>query len=85
MASPIHSRVEFFLGAASWFSVLKIDNLVRRRHVLSDVCLLCIQNGESVAHLLIYCNFASEIWAEVLADFGLSWVMPRDPRALGKG
>lgn len=36
-----------------------------------------MKDGELVSHLL-HCCFASEVWAVVLADFGMSWVMPRD-------
>jgi hypothetical protein len=36
---------------------------------------MCRCNGETVAHLLLHCLVASEIWSFVFRLFGVDWVM----------
>ncbi|RLN30386.1 hypothetical protein C2845_PM05G01240 [Panicum miliaceum] len=45
----------------------------RRRHNLqaTDTCILCAQESESIAHLLVGCSFSREVWYRVL--FRLRW------------
>ena len=38
---------------------------------------LCLEDEESLDHLLLKCNFANRIWSVVLGWFRCSWVLPR--------
>jgi hypothetical protein len=38
---------------------------------------MCKLTGESVDHLLLYCDVASALWSSLFSRFGMSWVMPR--------
>ena len=37
-------------------------------------CCMCKLDGESVAHLLIHCLVAGELWASLISWFGVAWV-----------
>ena len=37
---------------------------------------MCNQNGESIDHLLLYCEVIIELWNMVCQMFGVMWVMP---------
>jgi hypothetical protein len=38
-------------------------------------CCLCRCNGENVAHLLLHCPVARELWNYVFRRFGVDWVI----------
>ena len=40
----------------------------RKRHNLqdTDTCVLCAQESETIAHLLVGCSFSREVWYRVL-------------------
>jgi hypothetical protein len=38
---------------------------------------MCKKNGESVDHLLIYCEVATRLWHYIFTLFGIEWVMPQ--------
>ena len=40
--------------------------LYERGVVLCPLCSFCGKENESLEHLLIYCNYAKEFWAEVI-------------------
>lgn len=58
--------------------------LIVKGMYLSNFCLLCYGDGESVDHILIHCLFAMEVWNAVIQDFGLIWVMSDVPSLLSK-
>jgi len=35
-----------------------------------------MHDAENINHLFIHCHYASEIWARLLKEVGLSWVIP---------
>ena len=37
---------------------------------------MCLQEEETVHHMLIHCKFASKVWSFVLYCFDMKWVMP---------
>ena len=39
---------------------------------------MCKRSGESVAHLLLHCPIASELWSFIFSIFGVQWVMPSE-------
>ena len=70
-------QVSFFIWCVVWNKILTGDNLRLRRLVLVDWCIMCRNCGETVDHLLLYCEMAHWLWCFALKSFGLSWVIPR--------
>uniref|UniRef100_A0A2N9H909 Reverse transcriptase zinc-binding domain-containing protein n=1 Tax=Fagus sylvatica TaxID=28930 RepID=A0A2N9H909_FAGSY len=68
-------RVAFFVWTATWGNILTCDNLRRRGFVMVDWCCLCRCNDENVAHLLLHCPVARELWSYVFRLFGVDWVI----------
>jgi len=54
-----------------------VDNVKKRKIIIVDRCYLCKKDGESVDHILLYCDVASTLWNHVFPRFDMSWVMPR--------
>jgi hypothetical protein len=69
-------HIAFFTWTETLGKILTIDNLRRRGLPLVNWCCLSKKNKETVNHLLIHCEFTSEIWHLVLNLFEVSWVMP---------
>ena len=40
-------------------------------------CCMCKHGGESIDHLFLHCEVATQIWSALLQLFGVDWVMPR--------
>ena len=59
-----------------------IDNLRRRRIVVTEWCYVCKKNAKTTDHLLLHCDSASELWNLVFSIFGVQWVMPGSVREL---
>jgi hypothetical protein len=68
-------RVAFFVWTATLGPILTIDNLRKRHVIVIDWCL-CNVCGESIAHLLLHCLAAREIWSFIFSMFNILWVMP---------
>jgi hypothetical protein len=67
-------HIAFFIWTALC-KILTIENLSRQGLTLVNWCCLCKKSEEIVNHLLIHCEFTSEIWHLVLVLFGVSWAM----------
>ena len=53
-----------------------MDNLRKQHVIVVDRCCMCKRNGESVDHLLPYCEVACVLWNAFSNRFGMmSWVM----------
>ena len=68
-------RIAFFVWTAAWGNILTCDNLRRRGVVMVGWCCLCRGNDETVAHLLLHCPMAREVWSYIFRLFGVDWVM----------
>ena len=77
--APTH--VAFFVWTAAMERILTIDNL-RRRVLVMDWCCTCKRTSESIAHLLLCCPVASDLWSFIFSIFGVQWVMPSGVMAL---
>ena len=66
----------FFVWVAALGRILTTDNLRRRNVIVLDWCCMCKENGESIAHLLLHCSAAMEIWSFMFNIFGIQWVIP---------
>ncbi|GFS36279.1 hypothetical protein Acr_00g0045080 [Actinidia rufa] len=80
--SSVPSKVCFFGWATAKGAILTIDNLRKRRLIVTEWCFMCKRNAKTTDHLLIHCVAANELWNLVLSIFGIQWVMPRSVRDL---
>jgi hypothetical protein len=71
------SRTAFFVWSVTLDKILTMDNLRKKHVILLDRCCMCRRNGESVDHLLLYCDVAYALWSAIFTRFGLFWVMPK--------
>jgi hypothetical protein len=64
------------LGGQLWAKSSRL--IISRGGVFTLVnwCCLCKKREETVNHLLIHCEFTSEIWHMVLTLFEVLWAMP---------
>lgn len=51
-----------------------MDVLSRKGMYLTNICLMCYKDGESIFHFLIHCPFVMDVWHALLKDIGMSWV-----------
>lgn len=70
------------MWVASFEKISTIDALRRKGLILTNICNLCKKDGESMDHILMHCPFSWEVWFEILRDFGVRWVCPRDLKSL---
>jgi hypothetical protein len=58
-----------------WFllenKVLTWDNLLKKGGLGLGICILCLQGGEFVYHLMVQCSFVQLVWKEVLSHLKL--------------
>lgn len=59
----VPSKVQIFLWAACGDRLPTIDNLQKRGMYIPNVYSLCYKNAESVHHIFIHCEYASEVLA----------------------
>ena len=57
--------------------ILTMDNLCKKNIIVTEWCCMC-KSGEFIAHLLLHCEAAVEVWNMVCQLFGVMWVMPRN-------
>jgi hypothetical protein len=70
-------RAVFFAWSAALGKILTFYNLRKQRVIVIDRCCMCKRDGESVDHLLLYCDVTSALWSVLFSHFGMSWFMPR--------
>ena len=60
-----------------------LDRLSRLniRQGMDNSCVLCQQEVESINHLFCYCPFTWSVWFVFLSWWGVSWVIPNNPRS----
>ena len=80
LKAPPRSLVFGWLALKNRISTM--DNLRRKGLVLVNACPLCLQDEESVEHLLLKCSFTHRVWTTVLDSFGCRWVLPNSLLAL---
>ena len=54
-------RVLVFCWIVRKYKILTIDKWRRRNHIVVNGCPLCLNDEESVHHLMIHCVFASKL------------------------
>jgi hypothetical protein len=56
--------------------ILTIDSPCHCQIVVVEWCYMCKKTGETADHLLVHCEYASELWSLLFCLFGVQWVMP---------
>jgi len=68
--------VFFFFCKAAHEKILTLDNLRKRRVIVVQWCCMCQRSGESIYHLLLYCEVVQELLSVIFILFRIHWVMP---------
>jgi hypothetical protein len=58
-------KMTFFVRMAVLGKILILDNLHKKHIIVTELCVLCKHNGESIDHLLLHCEVAMEVWSMV--------------------
>jgi len=57
---------KFFAWLLIQSRILTADNLTVRGCPCSSVCVMCDQESETPAHLILHCSFARQVWQQVV-------------------
>ena len=68
----VQPRVNFLIWIVALGKIMTADNLRRRNVILVSLCKV---DGETIDHLFLHYNVATELWDTVLNHFGMIWVM----------
>jgi hypothetical protein len=52
--------------------ILTLDNLRKVNIIMMEWCCMCKTCGESINHLFLHCEVASEMWSALLHLFGVA-------------
>ena len=55
---------------------LTLDIVQKRGWALANRCFMCLQNEETIDHLLFHCSKTRVLWELLFTLFGVSWVLP---------
>ena len=69
-------KICFLAWATAKEKVPTEDFLKRRNFYWPSKCALCLEEEESVHHLLVYCRWVSSLWHWGLSLMGVSWIKP---------
>lgn len=69
-------RVLVLCWVASLNKILTMDQLKRRNYAIVNGCPFCLQDEETINHVLIHCSYALKVWSSILQLFDMCWVMP---------
>jgi hypothetical protein len=56
------SRVAFFVWTKALGKILTLDNLSNKNIIVLEWCHMCEYCGESIDHLFLSCEVATEMW-----------------------
>ncbi|CAN1799352.1 hypothetical protein LINPERHAP1_LOCUS22080 [Linum perenne] len=68
---PFASEVQSFVWMAWYKKIATIDNLQRRGMQLTNMCVLCCKDLETVNHLLLTCEFATNVWNRISSGLSI--------------
>lgn len=57
-------------------SILTMDNLRRRKMIVTNACPLCFVAEETVNHIMLNCRMSEQVWNSIARCFDCSLVMP---------
>lgn len=70
----IHLKVQFFTWTVSLGKISTKDEVIQKGMYLTNICLLCYRDIESIVHILFHYLFVVEFWNALLFDFDMCWV-----------
>jgi hypothetical protein len=62
-------RVAFYVWTMTIGKIPTLDNLWKRNVMMMEWCYMCQHCAESIDHLLLYCEVATELWNVFLPTF----------------
>ncbi|XP_071695457.1 uncharacterized protein [Rutidosis leptorrhynchoides] len=78
--NKVPSKIMLFHWLAIRKSIL-VRDVLSRRHILppnsSTLCVWCLDNIESIDHLLLHCRWSFNVWTDLFRWWNLRWVIPR--------
>ena len=72
----VQPKISFFVWEATWGKALTLDKVQKRGWALANRCFLCLENEETIDHLLLHCSRTKVLWDLLFTVFGVSWVLP---------
>jgi hypothetical protein len=69
-------KIDLFNWLLCHNRVLTTDNLMRKGFHGPSRCSLCLGNEENAQHIMLECNFALEVWGEVLSHWSVDTTLP---------
>lgn len=58
----MYNQKSFFIREATWGKIFTIDQLHRRGFRLLNWCYLCLEDDETMEHLLLHCVKTRFLW-----------------------
>jgi hypothetical protein len=68
--------VAFFVWTIVLRKILTLDNLRKMNVIVINWCYMCKRSEESIDHILLHFEVATELWSVLFQLFGVAWVMP---------
>ena len=76
----VQPKISFFAWEATWGKTLTLDLVQKRGWALANRCFMCLQNEETIDHMLFHCSKTMVLWELLFTLFGVSWVLPSSVR-----
>ena len=82
LGGPVTKKMWFFLWKVNRGSIKMIDVLIKKASWIVSApnwCVLCHQRGQSIMHVLVFCDYAQSFCVRILLCFNYQVVFPNDP------
>ncbi|KAJ9684352.1 hypothetical protein PVL29_016699 [Vitis rotundifolia] len=76
----VQPKISFFAWEATWGKALTLDMVQKRGWALANRCFMCLEEEETIDHLLFHCSRTRILWDLLFTLFGVTWVLPSSVR-----